>query len=130
MADSRSRVTVADLLRTWMRTIAADRPFSHVVAMLLALPPGHDLYVLDRQGCYIGAVVFDRLEPHLVDEPHLQIAIAAELVDPAVQTVSPALPLAELARCFTRSEAQRLPVVDGVRRLLGTVARIDLALQG
>lgn len=130
MPGSLPEATVAGLTRPWVRTIAADRPFSHVVAMLLALPAGHDLYVVDRRGHYLGAVVFDRLEPHLADEPHLRIAIASELVDPAIEPVPASLSLSELARQFARSASVRLPVVDASRRLLGTVARIDLALHG
>ena len=124
------RVTVAGLTKHWVRTIAAHRPFSHVVAMLLSLPSGHDLYVLDRQNRYVGTVVLDQLQPHLVDESHLRVAIASDLVHPAIEPVAPTVSLGELARRFARSDAARLPVVDAARRLLGTVARFDLALHG
>ena len=122
--------TVAGLVLPGARTIGARRPFVDVVVILFGLPPGHDLYVVEPDGRYVGAVVLQHLEPHLDDTPHLRAAIAADLVDAAIQPVAADLPIAELARWFARTRSQRLPVVDSAHRLLGTVSKTDLALRG
>ncbi len=113
-----------------VRTVAAECAFAEVVSALLALAPGHDLYVLDRRGRYVGTVILERFEQHLAHEPELRTSTASELIAPDVEPVLPTLTLAQLARQFSRIRTERLPVVDIGRRLLGTVARIDLALHG
>lgn len=118
------------LLMPVHQRVSPSAPFQEVVALLLELPPGEDLYVTDEQGRYRGALVLDSLKGHLPDHSLLQAIIAEDILDTRVSPITPDLSLAEVARRFSETALERLPVVDGDFRLLGTISKRDVLKQG
>jgi CIC family chloride channel protein len=118
------------LLMPVHQRVPPSAPFQEVVALLLELPPGEDLYVTDEQGRYRGALVLDALKGHLPDHSLLLATIAEDILDTRVSPITPDLSLAEVARRFSETALERLPVVDGDYRLLGTISKRDVLKQG
>ena len=104
--------------------------FDALVKKLLALPPGHDLYVTDAQGGLLGVVRLDALKGTISDQADLGMIVAADVVDREVQPITTSMSLAEVAARFGESDLERLPVVDADRRLVGTVGMRDLLARG
>jgi CIC family chloride channel protein len=111
------------------RTSAAAR-FDGVIRQLLALAPGHDLYVTDGDGVLLGVLRLDALKGTIPDQAHLEMILAADVMDRTVQPITTTMSLAEVAERFAGSELERLPVVDERQRLVGTVAMRDLLALG
>ncbi|WP_323383011.1 chloride channel protein [Myxococcus dinghuensis] len=118
------------LLKPIHQRVSPSAPFQEVVAVLLELRPGEDLYVTDDAGRYRGVLVLDDLKGHLPDHSLLQATIAEDIMDTAVKPITPELSLGEVAATFSETALERLPVVDGSRRLLGTISKGDLLRQG
>ncbi len=127
----------------WLRTTAiaalvqddAERvpptlPFEALMKKLIALPPGHDLYVTDDEGGLLGVIRLDGLKGTISDQADLGMIVAADVVDREVEPVTTSMTLAEVAARFGETDLERLPVVDGRRRLVGTVAMRELLARG
>ncbi|MGC3998650.1 MAG: chloride channel protein [Anaeromyxobacter sp.] len=120
----------AVLIEPGAERIPPTTPFEAVVKRLLVLPAGHDLYVTDGDGVLLGVIRLDALKGTIPDQADLGMIVAADVLDREVPQLSAALPLAEVAARFAETELERLPVVDGHRRLVGTIAMRDLVARG
>ncbi|ABF92339.1 voltage-gated chloride channel [Myxococcus xanthus DK 1622] len=118
------------LLKPVHQRVPPSAPLQQVLAFLLEQPLGQDLYVTDEAGRYRGALVLDQLKGHLPDHSQLHATIAADVMDMRVRPITPGLSLSEVAVRFTETSLERLPVVDGERRLLGTISKQDVLKQG
>lgn len=118
------------LLKPVGQRVSPSAPFQEVVALLLESPAGEDLYVTDEEGRYRGMLVLEKLKGHVPDHALLQATIAEDIMDTLVQPITPDLSLGEVASRFARTALERLPVVDGGRRLLGTISKQDVLSQG
>ncbi|HVE83454.1 MAG TPA: chloride channel protein, partial [Myxococcales bacterium] len=125
-----TRADARRLMEPGGATVAEDAPLEEVMATWLELPAGHDLYVVRPDGRYLGAIVPERLRGHLPDHRRVRRAAARHLVDEAIPRVRPEAALSELASLFTRVSVERLPVVDGRGRLLGTVGKAVVLSRG
>lgn len=123
-------VGARSLLRPANQQVSPSALFQDVVARLLEAPPGEDLYVIDAEGRYMGALVLDALKGHIPDHSLLDATVAADVMDTRVRPITPDLSLAEVAARFADSPLERLPVVDRDRRLIGTISKGDLLRQG
>ncbi|WP_373047949.1 chloride channel protein [Vulgatibacter sp.] len=122
---------VAPLVEAQAPQVGPSARFVEVMQQLLALPAGWDLYVVDAEGRFLGAIVLEQLKGHLPDSANLDVVIAADLADPAVPRLTGEETVAAAAARFVPTHLNRLPVVDpGSGRLLGTVARGDVLRQG
>lgn len=101
-------------------------PFDELVVRLLELPAGHDLYVADGQRRLLGVVVLEQLKGHLPDHSLLGMTVAADVMDRDVPAITPELSLSEVAARFAETSLERLPVLDGQRRLLGTISKTEV----
>lgn len=110
--------------------VSPSTSFQEIVVLLLEQPSGMDLYVTDEEGRYLGTIALDELKGHLPDHSLLGATIAADVMDRHIQPVTPDLSLAEVAARFATTPLERLPVVDGERRLLGTISKSDVLKQG
>jgi CIC family chloride channel protein len=124
------RIPIAALLVPDAATVAPTAPFEETVKKLLALPPGHDLYVTTRDEELLGVIRLDALKGTISDQAHLGMIVAADVVDRAIEPITTTMTLAEVAARFGESDLERLPVVDDRRRLVGTVAMRDLLARG
>jgi CIC family chloride channel protein len=105
-------------------------PFEEVLRKLLALEPGHDLYVTSEDGALLGVIRLDALKGTISDGALLGMIVAADVVDRSIEPLTTATTLADVAARFGESDLERLPVVDGERRLVGTIAMRDVLAQG
>jgi CIC family chloride channel protein len=125
------RTTPAAALVTPVATrVGPATPFEEVLRKLLALEPGHDLYVTSEDGALLGIIRLDALKGTISDGALLGMIVAADVVDRSVEPLTTGMSLAEVAARFSETDLERLPVVDGARRLVGTVAMRDLIAQG
>ncbi|MFP2897975.1 chloride channel protein [Corallococcus sp. 4LFB] len=121
---------VRSLLSPATQRVPPSATFDEVVVLLLEQPAGADLYVTDAEGRLLGVISLDALKGHLPDHSLLQATVAADVMDTGVQPITPDLSLAEVAARFGHTELERLPVVDGQRRLLGSLSKGDLLKRG
>lgn len=124
------RTPVSALVVPGADRVGPTTPFEDVLKKLLALPPGHDLYVTTAESELLGAIRLDALKGTISDQAHLGMIVAADVVDREVEPITTSMTLAEVAERFGRSDLERLPVVDERRRLVGTVAMRDLLARG
>jgi CIC family chloride channel protein len=121
---------VAGLVSRDAEHVPPTLAFEALVKKLLALPAGHDLYVTDQEGTLLGVVRLDALKGTISDQADLGMIVAADVVDRAVEPITTAMTLAEVAARFGEGDLERLPVVDGRRRLVGSVSMRDLLARG
>jgi CIC family chloride channel protein len=120
---------VAALLTRDVECIGPEAPFQTLLPRLLALPPGHDLYVVGPAGELLGTLALDALKGTLSDESLLSMIVAADVMEER-EPIQSQLSLAEVAARFAESDQERLPVVDDQGRLIGAVSKRDLLKHG
>jgi CIC family chloride channel protein len=123
-------IPVSALLVPGAESVGPTTAFEDVLKKLLALPPGHDLYVTASDGELLGVIRLDALKGTISDQAHLGMIVAADVVDRDVEPITLRMTLAEVAARFGSSDLERLPVVDEAGRLAGTVAMRDLISRG
>jgi CIC family chloride channel protein len=128
--DWMRRTPVAALVVDDAERIPPTMPFEAVVKKLLALAPGHDLYVTAADGELLGVIRLDALKGTISDQALLGMILAADVVDREVTPITTAMPLTDVAARFSETDLERLPVVDDRRRLVGTVAMRDVLARG
>jgi len=121
---------IAALVMPEAAHVGPSTSFDEVLRKLLALAPGHDLYVTSEEGELLGVIRLDALKGTISDGALLGMIVAADVVDRSVEPLTTGMTLAEVAARFSETDLERLPVVDGGRRLAGTVAMRDLLAQG
>jgi CIC family chloride channel protein len=121
---------VSALLSTQVERCGPGTPFRTLLPRLLSLPPGHDLYVVNEQGEFLGLIALDALKGTITDEGLLSMIVAADVMDEVLVPLTTAMTLAEVAARFAETELERLPVVDESRRLVGAVAMRDVLKHG
>jgi CIC family chloride channel protein len=104
--------------------------FEEVLLRLYALPAGNDLYVVGERDQLLGVLSLEALKVHIADQKNLAMVIAADVMDTTVAPVNLDEPLASVARRFSETYFDRLPVVDGDRALVGTIAAADVLRRG
>jgi CIC family chloride channel protein len=103
--------------------------FPELLVRLLSLPAGHDLYVCSADGRLLGVVALEAVKAHIVDEAFLGVVVAADVMT-EVRPVAVEASLSEVAARFGDTWLDRLPVVDGEGRLLGTISKSDVLRRG
>jgi CIC family chloride channel protein len=124
------RSPVAALVVPDAERVGPTLPFEEVLKKLLALPPGHDLYVTTSDDELLGVIRLDALKGTISDHAHLGMIVAADVVDRSIEPITTTMMLDEVAERFRSSDLERLPVVDERRRLAGTVGMRDLLGRG
>jgi CIC family chloride channel protein len=110
--------------------VAPSTPFEEVLRRLLSLPPGHDLYVTSEEGELLGVIRLDALKGTISEGALLGMIVAADVADRTVEPLTTGMSLHEVAGRFGDVDLERLPVVDGSRRLVGTVSIRDMLARG
>jgi CIC family chloride channel protein len=124
------KTPVAALVAADAAHVGPSTPFQEVLRKLLALDPGHDLYVTSAERQLLGVIRLDALKGTISDGALLEMIVAADVVDRTVEPVTLGMSLADVAARFAGTDLERLPVVDEGRRLVGSVAMRDLLAQG
>jgi CIC family chloride channel protein len=121
---------LAALVQPEAARVAPSTPFEEVLRRLIALPPGHDLYVTSDSGELLGVIRLDALKGTISEGALLGMIVAADVADRTVEPLTSGMSLGEVADRFGDVDLERLPVVDGARRIVGTVAIRDLLARG
>lgn len=121
---------VSALLSRDAERCGPETPFRTLLPRLLALPPGHDLYVVGPEGQLLGILALDALKGTISDEALLSMIVAADVMDEGAAPITSHMTLAEVAARFAEADLERLPVVDEHLRLIGTVSKRDLLKHG
>jgi CIC family chloride channel protein len=121
---------LAALVQPEAARVAPSAPFEEVLRRLIALPPGHDLYVTSDSGELLGVIRLDALKGTISEGALLGMIVAADVADRTVEPLTSGMSLGEVADRFGDVDLEHLPVVDGARRIVGTVAIRDLLARG
>ena len=119
-------LTVRSLLSNAQESISPATEFEKVVARLLELPAGADLYVTTPEGRLLGIILLETLKGHLPQQSMLRCVIAADVMTTEIKSVTLNMSLQEVALRFSALSVERLPVVDELGRLMGTVSKSDI----
>lgn len=118
------------IMRADAETVAPGMGFEPLLRKLLSLPPGHDLYVTSRDGRYRGVIQLDALKGNIPDGAHLEMIVAADVMDRSIEPITLSMMLSDVASRFAEMDVERLPVVDGDACLVGTVSKRDVLKRG
>jgi CIC family chloride channel protein len=118
------------VLRPEAPRIEPTARFEEVLLRLYSLPAGQDLYVVGPDDRFLGVLSLDALKGHIVDQRHLAVVIAADIMDARVRPVRADDTLAVVASRFGETWLDKLPVVDEAGRLAGTVSATDVLRRG
>lgn len=93
------------------------------IVHVLAETQQHYFPVVDSEERMVGIFSSDDVRAYLYDETIWQLAVARDVMNPNVVSVTPEDDLNTAMRCFTAIAIDELPVVDGTDRhkLLGTL---------
>lgn len=120
-------LTVRDVMHDERTTVRHTAPFTVVVEYFLK-EPYQNLYVVDGDDRYLGAIRLNTLKEMLHQSDLLKVVIARDLVDESFPYVTPDTRLAEAMDRFWDVRAERLPVVENAtnRRLIGWLSKRDI----
>lgn len=115
-----------DIMTPGVEQISARAPFQEVVARMIELPPGHDLYVTTPEGRLAGTIFLDAMKGQLPDHGLLDAAVASDVMDTRIVPLGDTASLSEIASRFAETYLERLPVTDARGHVLGTVSKRDV----
>lgn len=116
---------VEDLARADAQVLAPADPYPSVVELFLHTHRQR-LFVVDADRRLLGAVSLHDIK-HLLERPETLTAVVAhDLMVPVDRTLAAEDRLHHAAEAFARADNERLPVVDGEKRLVGVLAKRDL----
>jgi CBS-domain-containing membrane protein len=119
----------------------------HVAKLAVALPSPRTVYVVDDEGCYLGAIkesrlaqeVFAHLDPRLYVDQHahatsrlLQLgegvakSPAFSLVETKHQPLQARQTMVDALRALYRADIDELPVINEDEHLLGVIRSLDI----
>jgi CIC family chloride channel protein len=122
-----AQLWVRDIIDRAPETIPASLPFIKVLELIVRTRH-EELFVLDAEGHLLGGVSLPEIRHILFDLDALrQVAVAADLVEPARWRLHEDDNLDVAMRLFSLADAHELPVVDAEgRTLVGTVHLTDI----
>ncbi len=118
---------VADLMRSKPLVLAPTTRFSEIARMFLNTAV-NNLYVVDGEGRFLGAVSLHDIKPHLGEPELAELVLARDILREDFPRVVLNQPLTAALGGFMGVVAERLPVVDGAGVLLGSLSKGDLLL--
>lgn len=118
---------VADLVRPDQVTVAPDLPLSQLLDAFVASRRNH-LYVVDEQGCFVGAVNLHDVNEALRAAGGAGTLAARDVMRPRFEVTVPEEGLPRVLDRFAAQECERLPVVHDfeTHRLIGTISKRDI----
>ncbi len=122
-SDSR----VIDLMRPKPAVLAPGTHFADIARMFLETAV-NNLYVVDTEGKFLGAVSLHDIKPYLAEPALGELVLARDVLHEDFPRVAPELPLTEALAGFLGVVAERLPVVGSDGTLRGSLAKSDLLL--
>ncbi|MBX3750033.1 MAG: ClcB-like voltage-gated chloride channel protein [Opitutaceae bacterium] len=119
---------VGDLTKPNPPVVALNARFADIAKLFISVRV-NNLYVNDDQGRFVGAVALHDIKPYLADPSLAGLVIAKDILREDFPRVKADDALADaLGRFIMQEGLQRLPVVDGDGKLLGSLSKNDLML--
>ena len=119
---------VADLVKADPPTVAPTARFAEIAQRFLSVRV-NNLYVVNADGAFLGAVALHDIKPYLADPGLAELVLAGDIVRDDFPRVTPAEALSDALGKFLAHEGlQRLPVVTADGRLAGSLSKNDLML--
>lgn len=120
---------VVSILQADVTAISPAARFKEVVDEFLLAPEGQDqIYVVSREGRYLGSISLHDIKRYFRETEHLDSVIAADIVNTQAPIVYVEDPLSVAIEILARTSTEHLPVLDAesTRKLLGTVSKRSL----
>jgi CBS domain-containing protein len=120
---------ISEFLNPSAETVHAAATFARVMDAFLRSPLEHDrLYVVDKDGAYLGAISLHEIKLFFRESENLDPVIAIDILDPSFPTLCADDPVSRAIEILAESDAERLPVLDGPssRKLLGSISKRQL----
>jgi CIC family chloride channel protein len=118
--------TVRDFINAHFDTVDAAERFEPLVEKFLRTPVDHDrLYVVDRQGAFLGVISLHEIKRFIRDSEHLDSVIAADILNSSFPCVYLEEPISRAIEILADTDAERLPVLENAenRKLVGSVSK-------
>jgi CIC family chloride channel protein len=124
-----SSMRVADLMKANPVRVLDSAPFQEI-AQSFILHPLVNLYVVDENGSFLGAVSLHDIKSYLDRRELAHLVIARDLLHTDFPTITPEVSFGHALTAFSHHNAERLPVIAsaGQRELIGSIAKNDLLL--
>ena len=123
----RVHVTIADLLKPDPAAIAETTPLVEIARTFARTQKNH-LYVVDAAHRLLGAISLNDIKDYLNEPFPSQLVAAYDIMTQAIPVLTPDTKLTQAAVEFTKHPGERLPVVDSMRKLIGSISKTDLLL--
>ncbi len=109
-ADLIKTYTVRDVMDKDVPVIEAGTPLSEVIQLVSQT---HSAYysVVDAEKQVVGAITMDGIRSTFATQELNDWLVALDIVEPLIETASPAMPLAEAIERMRELDAEQLPVV-------------------
>jgi CIC family chloride channel protein len=118
---------VGDLTKPNPPVVPLSARFAEIARLFISVRV-NNLYVNDEAGRFAGAVSLHDIKPYLADPGLAGLVIAKDIVREDFPRLTADETLSDALGKFLATDVQRLPVIDGDGRLLGSLSKNDLML--
>ena len=118
---------VLDLIKPNPPTVQPTARFADIARLFLSIR-FNNIYVINEQGQFLGAVSLHDIKPYLGESGVAELVLAGDILREDFPRIKTDQALSEAMGMFFGSDVQRLPVVDGNGLLLGSLSKNDLML--
>ncbi|MEI6542405.1 MAG: ClcB-like voltage-gated chloride channel protein [Methylococcales bacterium] len=101
---------------------------AETVSEMFCLSPIQNIWVVDKSGCYQGCISLQNMKSFLGDDTLQHLSASVVFMEDDVPTVNSDAALTDVLVAFAKTTADRLPVVDGNRMLMGEISKTDILL--
>jgi len=101
---------------------------AELVSQMFCLSPIQQIWVVDDLGIYQGAISLHDMKQFLGDPKLKHLSAAWVFMENDIPTISPDAALTDAFSAFTRTEAERLPVINADGKLLGEITKNNVLL--
>jgi len=119
--------TVAELMKDNPPSVPLDARFAEIARIFLGVRV-NNLYVVNPEGHFVGAIALHDIKPYMTDAQLAELVLARDIVHEDFPVVNPGQSLVDAFGTFVGVTAERLPVVDDSRRLVGSLSKSALLL--
>jgi len=98
------------------------------VRILFCRSSTQHVWVINDQGTYQGSIALNHMKLFLGDNSLKHLSAAMVFMEDDLPTMTPYTALSEALDALVKHEADRLPIVDPNRKLLGEITKSDLLL--
>jgi len=109
-------------------TVVNINASAETVSQLFCLSPIQQIWVIDDSGVYQGAISLHDMKQFLGDPKLQHLSAAWVFMENDIPPIYPDAALTDAFSAFTRTEAERLPVISADGKLLGEITKNSVLL--